>query len=329
MSLTTFTKKTNNLDHVKKSSDILSILSKIIILFVLVAIIVFFTVVSPNFMTLANFINIFKQVSVNGIIAIGMTFVILSGGIDLSVGSIVAFAGVVAASIAQSNNGNWWLAIFAALGVGLALGLINGILVARFNVVPFIQTLAMMSIARGLTMIYSNGQPISGLNQAFTSIGTGDICKIPYIVIIFVVVFLIALFYLYRTKQGKYIYAIGGNDKAAYISGIKVRVIKVSVYVISGLLCGIAAVVLTARTASGLPTAATGYEMNGIAAVVIGGTSLFGGTGSLFGTFIGILIIGVLNNGLDLINVNTYIQSIITGIIIIAAVMLDRSMSKD
>lgn len=304
-------------------------INKIAIVLVLAGLVVFFSIASDTFFSTVNFTNILKQVSVNGIVAIGMTFVILSGGIDLSVGSIVALAGVITASIAKQANDQWPLAIFAAIGIAMLMGAINGVLVAYFKVVPFIQTMAMMSIARGLTMMYANGKPISDLHHSFTAIGKNDIGGIPVIVLIFVAVFVIGCIYLYKTKMGKHIYAVGGNETASYISGINTRFVTFSVYMISGLLCGIAAIVLTSRVASGLPRAGEGYELDAIASAVIGGTSLTGGKGSLFGTLVGILIIGVLNNGLDLMGVSSYLQSVIKGIIIIIAVLIDKRMEKN
>jgi len=304
------------------------LMSKLIILFVLLGLIVVFSIASPNFLTGTNVSNIFKQISVNGIIAIGMTLVILTGGIDLSVGPMVALAGVIMASIARLDNKLWGWGLIVGVAAAVTIGAINGILIAYFKVVPFIQTLAMMSIARGLTLMYSGGKPISDLNHDFTVIGKSEILFIPTIVWILVIVFVVAYIYLYRTRQGRHIYALGGNELATYISGVNTKLIKFSVYTLSGLLCGIAAVVLTARVASGIPRAGEGYELDAIAAVVIGGASLTGGKGTLVGTILGVLIIGILNNGMDLMSVSSYLQSVIKGIIIISAVLLDKKMEK-
>lgn len=296
---------------------------------ILLFIIIIFAVVSPVFLTASNITNVFKQVSINGIIAIGMTFVVVTGGIDLSVGSIIAFCCVLQASIEYQTHSYWWVGMVVAIGAGLVFGLVNGILVSYFNVVPFVQTLAMLSIGRGLAMIYSNGKPISGLHPTFTSFGTAKFIGIPVIAWVFFIFFILGCIFLFKTKYGRYIVAIGGNEKAAFTSGINVKKYKCLVYVLSGLLCGIASVVLTARVASGLPQSGEGYELDAIAAVVIGGNSLSGGKATMLGTMVGIFIIGILNNGLDLIAISSYIQKVITGVVIIFAVLLDRKFSSD
>jgi ribose/xylose/arabinose/galactoside ABC-type transport system permease subunit len=311
-----------------KATPLKGTINKLIILLVLIGLVIVFSISSPNFLTGTNIANIFKQISVNGIIAIGMTFVILTGGIDLSVGPLVAIAGVIMASIAKLDNPAWGWGLLAGVAVALLLGVVNGILIAYFKVVPFIQTLAMMSIARGLTLMYSNGKPISDLHHDFTEIGKNEFMSVPTIVWIFIIILVIAMIYLYRTRQGRHIYALGGNEQATYISGVNTRLVKSSVYAISGLLCGIAAVVLTARVASGIPRAGEGYELDAISAVVIGGASMSGGKGTLSGTLLGVLIIGVLNNGMDLLSVSSYLQSVIKGIIIIVAVLMDKQSEQ-
>lgn len=287
--------------------------------------------ISPYFLTTNNIINVLRQTSINGILALGMTFVILTRGIDLSVGSMVACAAMVAASFATGvGNTAVFAPIVLGLGVGLALGSINGMMIARFAIPPFVMTLGMLSMARGITYIYNDGMPISNLNPSFRFIGQGELLGIPMPVVLFLSVFLICWAVLKFTTYGRYIYAVGGNPKAARTSGIRVRWILFSVYAISGLLCGLAGLLLSARTSAALPQAGVAYELDAIAAVVIGGTSLAGGVGTVVGTLFGALIIGVLNNGLDLLGVSSFYQQVVKGAIIVLAVMLDRSrLSRD
>lgn len=299
------------------------------ILLAFMVLIIILSSANSNFLDYNNIINILRQVSINGLLAIGMTYVILAGGIDLSVGSVVAFSGVVAASLVTGDvNTPVFLAVIIGTLAGTILGFINGLIIARFNVAPFVATLAMMSIARGLTMVYSNGSPIGRLSAEFKYIGGERILGIPIPVIILLSVFIIAYLILIKTKFGRYIYAVGGNETSALVSGINVNRVKIGVYTISGMLAGLAGVILAARVSAGLPQAGTAYELDAIAAVVIGGTSLAGGRGRLWGTLIGVLIIGVLNNGLDLLNVSSYYQMIVKGVIIVIAVMFDSKINK-
>jgi ribose/xylose/arabinose/galactoside ABC-type transport system permease subunit len=296
------------------------------IVFALVIIVIILSILNENFMRFENIINVLRQVSINAILAIGSTFVILTAGIDLSIGSIVALAGMVAAHYATMDGGNpnTSLAVFMGLAVGLLVGLINGIAVAKWKLAPFIVTLGMMAAARGATFVYSDGQPIADLNNPFLFVGGGYVAGIPVPVLITVLVMIIFIVILYKTRFGRYVYAVGGNQNAARISGIKVDRVLISVYAISGLLAGLAGIILTARVSSGLPQAGQSYELDAIAAVVIGGTSLMGGRGRLWGSLVGALLIGILNNGLDLLNVSSYWQQIVKGCIIVAAVLLDR-----
>lgn len=303
-------------------------LSEYGILIALLLIIGILSVISPVFLTFNNVINVLRQISINGLLAIGATFVILTKGIDLSVGSILAFSGVAAASLAQNGAYPPLVAIIAGILAGLLLGIINGFVIAKWNVAPFIVTLGMMSAARGLTFVYSDGRPIPNLSQGFQVIGSGSIMNIPIPVILLFLVFSICSVLLYRTKFGRYVFAVGGNEESAIISGVNVRKIKVWVYSISGLLAGLAGVILTARVTSGLPQAGVSYELDAIAAVVIGGTSLAGGKGRLWGTLVGALLIGVINNGLDLLNVSSYYQLIVKGLIIVVAVLIDSKSNK-
>ena len=286
------------------------------ILIALLLICIFLSFASEYFLTTRNIINVLRQVSINGILAIGMTFVILMRGIDLSVGSLVALTGVVSASLATTSTtamvpGGPYpvaLALLAGLGVGAACGLFSGVAVARFSVPAFVSTLGMLSAARGLTLIYAGGKPVPALTPEFRWIGTGDILGIPMPVVLLGLVFLISWIVLSSTRFGRHIYAAGGNPHAAKVSGINVSRIQLLVYTISGVLSGLAGMVLAARTGSALTQAGIAYELDAIAAVVIGGTSLSGGVGKVTGTLIGALLIGVMNNGLDLMGVESYYQ---------------------
>jgi len=284
---------------------------------------------NSNFFTWGNWINILRQTSINGILAIGMTYVILARGIDLSVGSVLAVSGIVAASFVTGAQAQHpMIGIAVGLAVGLVLGMVNGGLIARLAVAPFVVTLGMLSVARGLTQIYNDGMPIASLSPGFRNIGIGMWQGIPVPVIILLGTYLVFWFILRYTTFGRAVYAVGGNEKSAKTSGINTRRVVFTVYAISGLLAALAGLILTARTSSALPQAGIAYELDAIAAVVIGGTSLNGGVGSLTGTMIGALIIGVINNGLDLMGVSSYYQQVIKGAIIVAAVLLDVSRRK-
>lgn len=297
---------------------------------------VILAVVSEHFLTTRNILNVLRQSSINGILAVGMTFVILTRGIDLSVGSVVALAGVVAASYATTSStatvagGPYPAAGAIAVGiaVGMGAGAVSGIVVARFAVPAFVATLGMLSAARGLTLLYSGGRPVPALTPEFRWIGTGDILGIPLPVVLFAIVFGVAWWVLDYTRFGRCVYAVGGNPHAAKVSGIKIGRIRFSVYVVSGALAALGGMILAARTGSALPQAGIAYELDAIAAVVIGGTSLAGGVGRVTGTVIGALLIGVLNNGLDLLGVESYYQQVFKGVLIVAAVMLDQARHR-
>jgi ribose/xylose/arabinose/galactoside ABC-type transport system permease subunit len=272
----------------------------------------------------ANLINILKQASINGILATGMMFVIISGGIDLSVGSIVALSGVIAASFAHPGEYPLIFPITLSILAGLSVGFFNGVAVAFGNIPPFIVTLGSMTIIRGLALIYSKGQPIFGVTKEFENIAGGFVMeKIPHLVIYFLGITIISAFILTKTVFGRRVYAVGGNEVAAKVSGVGVPRIKISVYSISGFLAGIAGLLLASRIVSGNPTAGNSYELDAIAAVIIGGVSMTGGSGKWFGTVIGALFIAVISNGLDILNVSSYFQLLIKGAIIIFAVLLD------
>jgi putative xylitol transport system permease protein len=301
------------------------ILSRYGIVVGFIALCVYLSFASPYFLELENVGNILSQVSINGIMAVGMTFVILSGGIDLSVGSVLALAGIVAASFV-SGEGAWAVGFAIAAGVltGAITGAINGGFVA-FNsrMPPFIVTLGMLSAARGLTQIYNHGSQISDLSDPFLFIGVGEIGGVQVSVYLFAAVAFLSWITLRYTRFGRYVYAIGGNEKGARTAGVNVRLVKFAVYVLSGATAGLSGVVYASRATSASLQAGIGYELDAIAAVVIGGTSLSGGIGGIFGTLLGALLIGVINNGLDLLSVDSGNKLIIKGLVIVFAVLLD------
>ena len=280
--------------------------------------------ITPRFLSIGNIKNVLTQVSVNAVIAIGMSFVILTGGIDLSVGSILAVSAAAAASIIKST-GNIYLAIIVALAIGCVIGLINGVLISKGRIQAFIVTLATMTIFRGITYVYTNGTPISGLGQNFSGIGNKMILGLPIPVVIMVIVFGIAFYILSQTRYGRYLYALGGNEDSARLSGINTDKVKTLVYVICGATAALSGIIVTSRIGSASPNAGVGFELDAIAAVVVGGTSLSGGEGSVVGTIIGALIIGVLSNGLNLVNVSPFYQAIVKGLVILLAVMIKRN----
>ncbi|MBU3190370.1 ribose ABC transporter permease [Clostridium bowmanii] len=281
------------------------------------------SVITPRFLTIPNIKNVFTQVSVNAVIAIGMSFVILTGGIDLSVGSILAISGAVAASIIKST-GNIYLAIIVALAIGSTVGLINGVLISKGKIQAFIVTLATMTIFRGVTYVYTNGTPISGLGESFSVIGNKTVLGLPIPVVFTIIVFGLAYYILSQTRYGRYLYALGGNEDSARLSGINTDKIKTLVYVICGAAAALSGIIVTSRIGSASPNAGVGFELDAISAVVLGGTSLSGGEGSVVGTIIGALIIGVLNNGLNLVNVSPFYQAIIKGLVILLAVIVEK-----
>ncbi|HET7624006.1 MAG TPA: ribose ABC transporter permease [Verrucomicrobiae bacterium] len=303
-------------------------------LIALVVMVVALSLLSDRFLTFANQRNILLQISVNLCLSIGMTLVILTGGIDLSVGAVLAFAGAFAAGFLKNGLSLKMLgvalqfttfgAVIAGIAAGLALGLFNGIAVTRFRLPPFIATLGMFSIARGLTMLWTGGFPITGLGPQFGFIGAGFWLSVPMAV--WISMALVVVFHVVsrRMTLGRYIYAVGGSEKAAAFSGLNVNRIKIWVYVLAGGLAAVGGLIITARLDAADPKAGLGYELDSIAAVVIGGTSLNGGRGSIFGTVLGCLIIGVLNNGLFLLDVSPFWQQVIKGFVILAAVAADK-----
>lgn len=296
---------------------------------VLFALIVLLEIFVPSFRSVGNVQNIMLQTSINALLAIGATLVILTGGIDLSVGSILGFAGITAALLGSAPGpGHFLIALAVGAGTGLLLGAMNGALVAFVRIPPFVVTLGMMSIARSLAFVFSQGQPISDLSDAFLAIGQGSLVGIPYPILISIAAFVIFGGVLDRTRFGRYVYAVGGNEEAAFVSGVDTQAIKLAVYSLSGLLAGLGGVVLAARATAGISTNGEGYELTAIAAAVIGGTSLSGGRGSLAGTFAGVLIIGIMVNSLDLLNISPFYQGLIQGSIIIGAVAIDSIANR-
>ncbi|WKA58057.1 ribose ABC transporter permease [Planococcus shenhongbingii] len=302
-----------------------SVLQKIAPFIGLILIVLIISILEPRFLAANNLLNVLRQVSMNALIAFGMTFVILTGGIDLSVGSILALTGAVTAGMMASGM-DPILAMLLGLLLGAVLGAINGIIIAKGKVAPFIATLATMTIYRGLTLVYTEGRPISGLgdSMAFQMLGKGYFLGIPIPVVTMLISFGILYFILKKTTFGRRVFAVGGNEEASILSGINADRIKIYVYALVGLLAGLASLILTSRLNSAQPTAGEMFELDAIAAVVLGGTSLTGGRGWIVGTLIGALIIGVLNNGLNLIGVSSFFQQVVKGAVILLAVLLDR-----
>ena len=277
---------------------------------------------SPFFLTASNLLNVMEQTAINAVIAVGMTFVILSAGIDLSVGSIAALSGVVLANRLQAG----WplpLAILAGLLTGALCGGFSGLLITRGRLPPFIATLGMMSVARGAALLFTDGRPISGFDESLRSLSTGRLFAVPAPVLFTILLYGLAAVLLNRTRFGRYVYAIGGNEEATRLSGVAVGFHKTVVYILSGMTAALASVLLTARLNSAQPIAGMMYELDAIAAVVIGGTSLTGGVGTLGGTLIGALTMGVLRNGLNLLGISSFLQQIVIGLVIVAAVLMD------
>ncbi|MBE9917604.1 ribose ABC transporter permease [Paenibacillus donghaensis] len=294
----------------------------------LIILIIIVSVLNPSFLEPLNILNLLRQVSINALIAFGMTFVILTGGIDLSVGSILALSSAFVANMLVSGF-DPILAIIIGCLLGGVMGMINGLMITQGKMAPFIATLATMTIFRGLTLVYTDGNPITGLGDSMTFqlFGRGYQFGIPVPAITMIITFAVLWVILHKTSFGRKTYAIGGNEKAAIVSGIKVSRVKIMIYSLAGLLSALAGAILTSRLNSAQPTAGTSYELDAIAAVVLGGTSLSGGRGRIVGTLIGALIIGTLNNGLNLLGVSSFYQMVVKGIVILIAVLIDRKKS--
>lgn len=305
------------------SAVILEAIRRYSVLLILLGIGLVFTLGSDRFLTPSNLMNIAVQTSIIAIIAIGMTFVILTAGIDLSVGSVVALCGALAAGLAVRQELGTFTGIGLALLAGAAVGVINGLLVVRGKMPPFVATLSTLAIARGLTLVYTEGRPISGIDERFTFLGSGEILGIATPVIILAIVFVVAYIVLRSTRFGNYVYATGGNEEVSRLAGVRTSIITLSVYIISGFLAALGGVLLVARLWSAQPNAAVGLELDAIAAPVLGGVSLFGGVGNVTGALVGAFILGILSNGLNLMGVPSFWQQVIKGVVLILAVMLD------
>ncbi|MFZ5967558.1 MAG: ABC transporter permease [Bacillota bacterium] len=319
-----------NISEVKKTDykqTAAKLFNKYGILLIFIGMCIFMSFMSPAFLKTRNLINIVRQMSVIGIVAMGVTMVIITTGIDLSSGSVIALVSVSVASFAHPGQ-NIFLAILLGLAVGALAGCINGTISAKGKIPPFISTLGMYTAARGLALLLSDGRPIGNLSPSFIFLGQGDILGLPIPIIIFVAIGVLSHFLLSSTKFGNYTYAIGGNEQAARICGINVDKYKILIFTYAGTLSALAGIILTARITAGQPSMGVGYELDAIASAVIGGTSLNGGIGKITGTIVGALIIGVLNNGLDLMNVSSYWQQILKGCIIVGAVLLDAKKNK-
>lgn len=307
---------------------IAKILGKYGIVVVLIVMVGVMTCFSRNFFTLSNFFNVSRQISVTAIVAVGMTFVLISGGIDLSVGSLVAVVGIAIAFLNREAGINIWLATMVGILLGIGLGGVNGLLISKVKIPFFITTLGMMVMARGLCFVITGGYPISQLGKGFQAIGCGYLGPIPIPVCIMLGVYTVAYIVLHHMSFGRYVYALGGNEEAARLAGISVERVKALIYTISGFTVAIGSLVLTSRMNSGDPNMGTGLELEAIAAVVIGGTRITGGKGFIWATLAGAYILGILNNGLNLLNINPYYQMIIKGMIILLAVAIQRGVAK-
>ena len=301
----------------------LVLLSRFSVLFILLGMGLIFALGSEDFLAPNNLLNIALQTSIITIVAIGMTFTILTAGIDLSVGSVMALCGALAAGLAVKSGLGTFGGISVALMAGVLIGAVNGLLIVRGGMPPFVATLAMMAVARGLTLVYTEGRPIAGIDEAFIFLGNGKILNIPAPIIIMIVIAVIAAIVLRYTRFGLYVYATGGNEETTRLAGISPQKVMMAVYMISGFTAALGGILLTARLWSAQPNAATGWELDAIAAPVLGGTSLFGGVGGIGGTVAGAFIIGILSNGLNLMGISSYYQQVIKGVVFILAVVLD------
>lgn len=300
------------------------------IYFAFIILCILFAVSNPVFLSIGNIINILRQISFNAILAMGLTVVIITGGIDLSVGSVLAVAAVVSASFIKESAPVLpvFPAILIGLGIGALCGAFNGLCVTKGDLPPFISTMVMMTIARGAAQLYTKGRPVSGLLPGFTYIGSGFFLGVPVPIYLLLAVVLITYFILNMTRTGRWIYAVGGNEAATRASGIRVHRVKMVAYIYSGILAAFVGLIMTARLNSASPVVGDGYELDAIAASVIGGTSMEGGKGKVFNVVIGALIIGTITNGLDILNVSSYWQQIVKGFIILLAVLIDRKAAR-
>jgi len=314
--------------NIKKITSFMQIIISNKTFLILLGLIILMNFLSEFFLTTRNITNIINQVSIFGIIATGMTLVIIMGGIDLSVGAVVALGGIIAANLVKNYSFPMWGAMGVAIFSGGVLGFINGTIISKLKIQPFVVTLAMMTIARGIAYVYIDGMPVMNLPQEFLILGKRNLNFIPTPILVMIIVAIIMGIILHFTKLGRYIYYIGGNENAALYSGIDVVKVKIFVYTILGALSSLAGIVLSSRIDTAQPQAGLGYELDVIAMVIIGGTSFIGGIGTIPGTIIGMLIIGIINNGLNLMAVSSYYQMIVKGLVIVSAVILDVTMSS-
>lgn len=339
MSTTTHAPAETTAPAAPKRFDLGQFVRKYLIVLILIGLVLLLTLLTDGtFIRTQNLINVVRQVSAIGIIAAGMVFVIITLGIDLSVGAIVAMSAVVASSMAQTVAASVIkypgldvpvvVPILVGLAVGAAAGCLNGVIITRFKIAPFIATLGMMTAGRGIALIYSGGRPISSLKEGFNWLGQGDVVGIPVPILLFAIVVVFTSVLLNRTRFGRYTFAIGGNEQAARVSGINIDRVKLGIYTLIGLLSGLAGMLLAARIGSGNPQLGTGIELDVIAATVIGGTSFTGGVGTIWGSVVGALIIGVINNGLDLLNVSPFMQQVVKGVIIVGAIIIDERKNR-
>lgn len=319
--------KTTHDDKRQKWINVLLLLDKYRVLLIFIALLLVASLLSDAFLTTSNLFNVFRQVSIIAIMSVGMTLVILTAGIDLSVGSVMAFSGAVLAGIITAGV-SLPIAIIACLLVGIILGLFNGFVISKGKVPAFIATLAVMVIARGMTLVFTQGNPIVVSNSAFRYIGSGTIFGIPFPIILMIIIYVIMYWILKQTTFGRYLYAIGGNEEASRLAGISVDRVKLAVYALAGFFASISALIYTSRLMSAQPNAGAGMELDAIAAVIIGGTRLSGGRGGVTGTLIGALIMGVLDNILNLTNVSPFYQDIAKGLVILAAVLIDSKLAN-
>lgn len=321
-----------NNTETKKKFNMGEFYSKLGPLAALLILVIFVSIMNSSFLNVNNLMNLFQQISVNALIAFGMQFVILTAGIDLSVGSILALSGAFAAQMILMGMPPL-LAFLIGVVMGAIFGAFNGALIAYGKAAPFIVTLATMSVFRGATYVLTNGNPITGpkMNNSlsFQFLGQGYLFGIPFQVYIMIIFYVIAYLLLHKTTFGRKTYALGGNEKAAFVAGVNTKKLIILIYTIAGFLSAVGGMILTSQLASAQPDAGTGYEMDAIAAVVLGGTSLAGGKGKMFGTLVGALIIGVLNNGMNLLGISSFYQQIVKGIVILTAVLLDRKQSQN
>lgn len=312
------------LDGASRSTKVKHFLGDYGLIVVFGIVLVYLAFATDNFLTTTNLINVVRQSSIVGFLALGMTFVMITAGIDLSVGSIAGLSGIAAALVAPSDGTAFLVPIAVGIGVGLLVGLANSALIVGGAILPFLATLAMMTVARSAALIITDGKPVTGLSDQFAWLGTGKVGWVPVPVILFVVAAIVTHVVLSRTRFGRHVYAVGSNEESARKVGISTRRVLLGVYLLAGGLAALGGIILTARVNGADPLAGTGFELQAISAVVIGGTSLFGGVGSIKGTVLGVLLVGVVMNGLNLLNVSSYYQQAAQGLILVLAVLLNR-----